>query len=111
MRSFWCLTVMISVLFASMDSAMDAAFDGMPHGDEVAHQDEFGHPLDAHDGTSSDTELDGEHCDHCCHGHSASITGVSVAVHLPPTGDTRTARSTSLLRNLAQAPPTPPPNA
>lgn len=102
---------MISVLFASMDSVMDTAFDGVPHGDEVAHLDEFGHSLDAHDGTSSDTELDGEHCDHCCHGHSSSITGVSVAVHVPPTSESVIADSASLLRNFAQAPPTPPPNA
>lgn len=89
---------------------MDTAFNGVPHGGEVAHQDEFGHSLDAHDGTSSDTELDGEHCDHCCHAHSASITGASFAAALPMIGDSHIARSASLLRNLAQAPPTPPPN-
>ncbi len=111
MRSFWCLTVVISVLFASMDSAMDTAFDGLPHGDETAHLNEFGHSLDAHDGTLSDTELDGEHCDHCCHGHSASITSLSVAAHLPPTADSYVARGARHLRNFSQAPPTPPPNA
>jgi hypothetical protein len=94
-----------------MDSAMDTAFDGAPHGDKVAHLDEFGHSLDAHDGTPSDTELDGEHFDHCCHAHPASITGTLLITALPMIGDNQVVGRSSPLHNFAQAPPTPPPNA
>jgi len=32
MRSFWCITVMISVLFMSVDGAADSVIKGHAHG-------------------------------------------------------------------------------
>jgi hypothetical protein len=85
--------------------------DGVPHGTDETHQSEFGHSLQAHDGDQSDTELDGEHCEHCCHGHSAGLNTVVAALTMPYTRSNQRIASPSHIRNLAQAPPTPPPNA
>jgi len=111
MKSFWSIVVILSVLFASLEGAADVAIDGIPHGDEVTHEQEFGHSLDRHGGEQSDTELDGDHCDHCCHGHTSSLVAAIAAFSTTtflsgqPIG-----RSANIL-NFAQAPPTPPPNA
>ncbi len=111
MRHFCNLIVILCLLFASMESAMGITLDGLLHGDEVAHQEEFGHSLDAHDGTSSDSDLDGDHCDHCCHAQSASI-GSAFAAATPPTiGNDYALGRSRPQRNIGQAPPTPPPNA
>ena len=111
MRTFLCILLTVSMLFAGLEASADLVIDGMPHGDETSHQAEFGHSLDEHDGGQSDTELDGEHCGHCCHGHCASMLGIlSSPTILPRSAGLRASRSADVL-NFAQAPPTPPPNA
>lgn len=111
MRSFWCILVMVSVLSVSLEGAADIVVDGYPHGDETSHQEEFGHSLVAHDGEQSDTELDGEHCDHCCHGHSAGVTNSIASLATPFVAADQKAGRSAHVRKFAQAPPTPPPNA
>lgn len=103
--------MIVAFLAVSLEGAAEVVVDGVPHGDEAAHQAEFGHALDAHDGSTPDSELDGEHCEHCCHGHASSITA-SVSA----TGAAMIERVHSLARGanlhtLTHAPPTPPPNA
>ncbi len=102
---------MISVLFMSLEGAADVVMDGVPHGDDVSHQSEFGHPLEDHDGSVPDTELDGDHCQHCCHGHSSSITSQLFSFVPPMNAGDRRVDTQSDVRNFGQAPPTPPPNA
>ena len=110
MRALICKLMMLSLLFVSLEGVADVVIDGIPHGDESSHQAEFGHPLDNHDGKVSDTELDGEHCEHCCHGHSSVMTAPVVSLQTPVLlRDLRVARS-PFVHNFAQAPPTPPPN-
>ena len=112
MRSLVCRIATVSFLFVSIEGAADVVVDGMLHGDATSHQEEFGHPLDAHGGELSDTELDGEHCNHCCHGHCSGITHYSdlttsqVLAHENPHD-----RYIDHLRALLLTPPTPPPDA
>ena len=91
---------MISVLFVSLEATADVVTDGVPHGDDVAHQSEFG-----------DTELDGDHCQHCCHGHSSTITSQPAAFIAAMIAGARRVDNLVDVRNFGQAPPTPPPNA
>ena len=109
MRSFWCISVMISVLFMSVEGAADIVIKGHSHADGPVHQ------LDGSESTkpdpNSDTEGNSDHCERCCHGHTASITAQVAAIKTPfATGDHQLGRSPHV-RNFAQAPPTPPPNA
>ena len=111
MRSFLCKLAILSFLFVSIEGATDVVEDGMPHGDASTHLQEFGHSLDAHEGEISDAELDGEHCEHCCHGHCFSIT-TSVLT----TSEQHPFRGVQLpyadqLEVLVHSPPTPPPDA
>lgn len=106
MKFFWCISVMISVLFMSVDGAADSVTEGHAHGDgaiHVADNLESNPPID--------TEPDDDHCERCCHGHSTSISVTVAEVTAPFVAvDQRTGRS-GYVRNFAQAPPTPPPNA
>lgn len=111
MRSFIGHFVIFSLLFVSLEGATDVVIDGVPHGDDASHQQEFGHPLDAHDGETSDTELDGEHCNHCCHGHTAGISATVASLSTPYVTSDRPSGNSNHVHNFAQAPPTPPPNA
>ena len=112
MKSFWCIFVMISVLFTSVESAADLLVDGLPHADDmVSHESEFGHSLEAHEDETSGGELDDEHCKHCCHGHSAGATGQFSSVTTSFVRSELTVGRPAFVLNFAQAPPTPPPNA
>jgi len=79
------------------------------HNDDQSHLKEFGHGLSSHGGELSDEELDGEHCQHCCHGHCAATPTLteSLADHH---SSNRVSSYTE--RHLSQflVPPTPPPN-
>tara|TARA_R110000782_G_scaffold211777_3_gene299973 strand:- start:209 stop:550 length:342 start_codon:yes stop_codon:yes gene_type:complete len=113
MKSYWCILVSISVLFTSVESAAELLVEGgLPHADDVAaHESEFGHSLEAHEDESSNVELDDEHCTHCCHGHSASITGQFTSLTTSFVARELAMGRSAYVHNFAQAPPTPPPNA
>ena len=111
MRSFACQLVVVSLLFVSVEGATDIVIDGIPHGEAAAHQQEFGHSLDDHNGDLSDRELDGDHCDHCCHVHAVSITTSAPAILLADLTTRQVPAQSDSIVGLPQAPPTPPPNA
>lgn len=112
MKSFWCIFVMISVLFTSVEGAADVLVDGLPHaGDVASHESEFGHSLEAHEDETSSGELDDEHCKHCCHGHTAGATGQFKSVTTSFVASEHIVGRSAIVLNFAQAPPTPPPNA
>lgn len=107
MRFFVCTAMIVSMLFLSLDGAMDIVSQGHPHGDaaELVDADSITTKLPGSD-TGSEN-----HCEHCCHGHFAGIVVqlASMALHPAP----GTLRSPPILFDLghARAPPTPPPNA
>ena len=103
--------VIFSLLFGSIEGTTDTLLHGQPHGDEAAHQAEFGHPLDEHDGNVPDSDLDGDHCDHCCHGHCSTIVCPVGSCIAPVSADDRRIANQPHLQSFARAPPTPPPNA
>ena len=106
MRSFWCILVMVSMLVMSVDGAADSVTTGHAHGGDAAHS-----LHDSDTNTTSSSEADGDHCERCCHGHTASVTA-SVAAAITSYSKSEHARSRFVhVRNFAQAPPTPPPNA
>ena len=111
MRSIICHIAILSVLFVGMESAADVVVDGYPHGDDTSHQQEFGHQLDAHEDGVSNSELDGDHCDHCCHAHSAGICLSISTLNQSFDSDEQIAIRPYGLSNSAQAPPTPPPTS
>lgn len=111
MRSFICNFVIFSVLFVGLESAADVVVDGYPHEEITTHQDEFGHQLDAHEDGTPDSELDGEHCNHCCHGHSPGFAAQLTVMTPHYATDEHHTRRSDHVHNLAQAPPTPPPTA
>ncbi|MEL7025277.1 MAG: hypothetical protein AAGL69_16205 [Pseudomonadota bacterium] len=111
MRRFVSQIVILSMLFMSIEGASDMLLDGVPHGNDAAHAAEFGHALDKHDGSVSDSQLDGDHCEHCCHGHCTAIVSQVDPCVAPLSTDERRGANQNVLRNFAQAPPTPPPNA
>lgn len=93
----------------SVDGAADIGIEGHPHGDGVVHELDSGQ-LNSQDQTA-DSDRDSDHCERCCHGHTASITSqVASVTQSSLDGDLHIQRSPHV-RNFAQAPPTPPPNA
>ncbi len=107
MKNYWCIAIMISMLFMSVDGAADLVNQGHPHGDSAVHQVSN---LDATEKAQT-ADSEGDHCERCCHGHTASMTTQIVSMNTAPmNSDSRIARSPHV-RNFAQAPPTPPPTA
>lgn len=99
------------VLVASVEGTIDRASDGHPHGGEATHELAA---LDAHDHaglSDSDEESMDSHCEHCCHGHSSSITSSAVAKPLDTRRSCTKVSYDERLVMLPQAPPTPPPTA
>ena len=93
---------MVSVLFMNAEGALDMASDGHPHSADLSHQ------VDTTSGT--DTDQNGNHREHCCHGHVAFI-GIPLASTTLGNASDRQGSDARRLLNHAQAPPTPPPNA
>ncbi len=111
MRTVFLHVLMFSLLLTGVEGATDIAMDGAPHGTELSHEDDFGHSLEAHKDATTDGELNDDHCQHCCHGHSAGITGQFATTPSPLITAGRHTISSAHVRSLGQAPPTPPPNA
>lgn len=111
MRFIFIHVLMLSVLLAGVEGAMDIALDGVPHDGELSHLEDFGHPLDAHEDGKPGGELDEKHCAHCCHGHSAGLATQFVPSLSPLWDSGRLGDCSSYILSFSQAPPTPPPNA
>ena len=102
--------VILSLLVVSLEGAADIEIDSILHGDESTHAQEFGHGLNAHGGELSDAELDGDHCQHRCHGHCVVVPQLaSYAFSLLPRGAKYYLAQNPI--NPTLAPPTPPPDA
>jgi hypothetical protein len=105
MHTFLCHLLLISMLFVSIEGAADMGKSGHVH-DEHAnfHADPEGSGSDVAD-------IDADHCDHCCHGHLAGISPAANSNQCQILTDNDHPRRSSFVKNYAQAPPTPPPNA
>lgn len=111
MRAALCHFVILSMLFMGMDGAADMASEGHPHSDQVAHQFDTSNPGSPDTESDTDSGQDVDHCEQCCHGHTASV--IAQFPLLAPTTGTgdHLCLLTRHVVNDAQAPPTPPPNA
>jgi len=90
----------ISILFLSVEGAVVPVADGHQHGDTSAHLTDSDHS------TSTDSE---DNCQHSCHNHTSCFSQQLIAI-----SDNIISQQFSFydlqVTNLAQAPPTPPPN-
>ena len=110
MRSLICKLAILSILLVSVEGAADVVVDGVPHGDPAGHLQEFGHSLEAHTDESSNALSDGEHCEHCCHGHSSSIAQSELMTTAAESHGTTQTLYVDQLWFLFLSPPTPPPD-
>lgn len=110
MRTLFLHIVVFCLIFASAEGAADSFLEGLPHGDELSHQEDFGHSIEVHSDGSPEGDFVDEHCGHCCHGHSAGITVFSAALSGPPMVAGHDPKPSTQMCRLAQPPPTPPPN-
>jgi hypothetical protein len=107
MRFFVCLTIILSMLFLSLEGAIDIASQGHPHEDaaDLADADAAAARL-----AGGDNEPEPEYCEHCCHGHLANIVIQLPSMPFYATADGFSPPITFSFRH-SKAPPTPPPNA
>ena len=112
MRSLISHVIVFALLLMSLEGATGSLIEGVPHGgDNGSHQIEFGHGLVDHDRNVPDSELDDDHCKHCCHGHCFTGLPISAQITVPDGSRDRISVNKWRISNFAQAPPTPPPNA
>ena len=105
MRNFLCHFLLLSLLFLSIDGAIDMAEAGHAHTDHASAHAEH------EEATDIAPAFDADHCEHCCHGHVAGITSPAnsnnnallVSDHQPDRA--------FFIENFGQAPPNPPPTA
>ena len=101
--------LILSLILVSLEAMSDLDIGDLLHNDDQSHLKEFGHGLSSHGGELSDEELDGEHCQHCCHGHCAAtptVTELSTDRHL----DNQVSSYAGQHVSQVLVPPTPPPN-
>jgi len=101
--------LILSLLLVSLEAMSDLDVGDLLHNDDQSHLKEFGHDLSSHGGDVSDEELDGEHCQHCCHGHCAAMTTLTLLL-----SDQQSENGVSGYNGIhvsqVLVPPTPPPN-
>ena len=92
------------MLFMSVDGAADLASQGHSHSDTVVHQvGDLYIPAD-----TQTSKSDEDHCERCCHGHTAGITTPITSVNAATTNNDHRLAHSANVDNFAQAPPTPP---
>lgn len=78
--------------------------DSHPDGGTGEIHVDAGHP----DSADTDYDLDMDHCEDCCHGHTPSLVPLYTSLTFtPPSGFHQIDRSRVV--NFSKAPPTPPP--
>lgn len=108
MKSFWCLVIVLSMLFLSVEGALDRAANGHAHqSDDASHLAQ----TDVADLDSSWDASDEDHCERCCHGHVPGGLAFNATTGIPPLVSDHQITNSPEVQSLAQAPPTPPPNA
>ena len=107
MRFYICVTIILSMLFLSLDGAIDIASQGHPHADaaELAGVDDVAAKL-----PGGDTDTERSHCETCCHGHISSIVVQLPSMPFCAAGAGISPPIAFSFRH-SKAPPTPPPNA
>ena len=95
--------MIIALLWMGVDGIADRMSEGHPHADELAHH------IDAAPESTPDVTPD--HCEHCCHGHTSSLTQSVVSASAVAAVGTVHLERPRHIQNLDTAPPTPPPTA
>ena len=110
MRTILCHVVMLSVLFMSLEGAIDIVSQGHPHSDDPAQQLDSSSSVVSEKSANTDSTPDSDNCEHCCHGHVASFVMEIPRLSILRTIDQATSYTARVV-TLPEAPPTPPPNA
>jgi len=76
-----------------------------------AHIDHASIHLEQEVASSTTLDVASDHCEHCCHGHFASITSPAISNSTPLLAANHLPGRVPFSKNFGQAPPTPPPNA
>ena len=105
MRDVILKTVIVAMLFVTMEGVAEAVSDETFHQTHHAHADDGDQWF--HDGDSDDH--DGEACEHFCHVHVVALTSQTSIPELPMISSSVLAPSIRPLTR-STAPPTPPPN-
>lgn len=74
-----------------------------------AHGEGHSHILNSDDSAAHETENSESDCQHCCHGHTSSVTGGYLAINIDLVSP-KVSFYHPYISNFAQAPPTPPPS-
>ena len=102
-RHFICYLFVFSLFTLGIERAVDSVGGEHPHGGDIVYitDSETHDSLELHD--------DG-HCPNCCHGHAGHIDNYFSPSNCKAASQ-QIAAYQPHFQNLAQAPPTPPPNA
>lgn len=111
MRPFLCQFLIVAVLYMSIHGAMDIASQGHPHEDQSAQTVDAELTVSKTEPPHTDPLSGGEHSEHCCHGHAASIVMQLAPTNVPVAANGEPALQPAHVSEAVQAPPTPPPNA
>jgi len=110
MRTVLNSLLIMLVLVTSVEGTIDRASAGHPHGEETTHELADSDPHDhARSSELSDDEAAESHCEHCCHGHSSSITSSSPEKSIDPLRSCVVVGYNDSFKALSLEPPTPPP--
>ena len=105
MRDVILKSVIVAMLFVTMEGMADPVDESTFHQSHHAHADDGDQWF--HDGDSDNH--DGEACEHFCHVHLVALTSQTSIPELPKIGSSvHTPSIRSVTRSTA--PPTPPPN-
>jgi len=101
--------LILSLVLVSLEAMSDLNIGDLLHNDDQSHLKEFGHGLSSHGGEASDEELDGEHCQHCCHGHCAATPTLTQLLTNRHSANGVSGYDSGHASQVL-TPPTPPPN-
>lgn len=107
MKAYVSHFLVLAVFIMGIESSTDMANDGHPLDGKGSHHNEVMHESSSDPG--ADSEPDRENCEHCCHGHSFSVTVRSFAASVTFSRLAMNNRNGHVFIAQPQAPPTPPP--
>ena len=107
MQTVATLFLATAMFTMGIESSVDKANDGHPIDQTGAHHSEVMHESSPNPG--ADSEPDREYCEHCCHGHSFSVTVRSFAASFTFSHLAMNNRDRHMFIAQPQAPLTPPP--
>ncbi len=107
MNTYVSQFLILAMLVMGIESSTDMANDGHPLDGKGSHHNEVMHESSSDPG--ADSEPESENCEHCCHGHSFSVTIRSIGASIAFTHQAMNIFDDHLFIAQSQAPPTPPP--